>query len=117
MQEDRKKYTDKLIQDLFKQPQPASVIKEIRKSSLNTPVGAALSLWADLLTGDRLPELARISVPTLIITTSEDRAIGEYMKSKISRSQLKVIEDAGHAIFLDKPQAFNQAVETFIGEE
>jgi len=116
MQEDRKKFTEKFIQGLFKQSQPASIIKDLNKSSLKTPSGAAISLFFDLITGNRLPALARISVPTLIVTTQENQAIGEYMKLKISRSELKVIEEAGHAIFLDKPQAFNQAVESFIGE-
>ena len=112
----RKKFTEQFVKELFKQPQPASLIKDLNKSSLKTPVGAAVALLFDLITGDRLSALASISVPTLIITTEENRAIGEYMDSKISRSELKVIEDAGHAVFLDKPQAFNQAVETFIGE-
>ena len=116
IQQDRKKFTEKFIQGLFKQPQPASLIKNLNKSSLETPVGAAVSLLFDLVTGDRLSALEGISVPTLIITTQENRAVGEYMNSKISRSELKVVEDAGHAIFLDKPQTFNQAVETFIGE-
>jgi len=116
IQEDRKKFTEKFVQGLFKQPQPASLIKNLNNSSLKTPVGAAISLFFDQITGDRLPALSRISVPTLIVTTRENQAIGEYMRSKIPRSELKVIEEAGHAIFLDKPQAFNQAVESFIGE-
>jgi len=116
MQQDRKKFTEQFVQGLFKQPQPISLIKSLNKSSLKMPVGAAVSLFFDMVTGDRLPALARISVPTLIITTEEMRTVGEYMHAQINRSELNVIEDAGHAIFLDKPQAFNQAVETFIGE-
>ena len=116
IEQDRKKFTEQFIQGLFKQPQPASLIKDLNKSSLKTPIGAVVSLFFDMVTGDRLPALERISVPTLIITTKENQALGEYMGSKISRSELKVIEGAGHAIFLDKPQTFNQAVESFIGE-
>ena len=116
IQQDRKKFTEEFIKGLFKQPQPASLIKDLNKSSLKTPVGAAVALLFDLATGDRTAALERISVPTLIITTQENQALGEYMQSKISRSELNIIEDAGHAIFLDKPQAFNQAVEKFIGE-
>jgi microsomal epoxide hydrolase len=116
IQEDRKKYTEKFIQDLFKQKQTASLIKDLNKGSLKTPIGAAISLIFDQVTGNRLPALERISVPTLIVMTEENRTIGEYMNSKISRSELKIIEDAGHAIFLDRPQAFNQALEEFIGE-
>ena len=38
------------------------------------------------------------------------------MKSKILRPELQIIEGAGSAMFLDKPQAFNQALESFLGE-
>jgi non-heme chloroperoxidase len=116
MQEDREKFTEKYVNDLFEQPQEASLLKDLKKSSLKTPIGAAISLFFDQITGDRLSALARISVPTLIITTLENQPIGEYMKSEISRGELSVIEGAGHAVFLDKPQAFNQVVEDFIGE-
>jgi non-heme chloroperoxidase len=117
LQENREKFTEKLIQDMFKQPQSASLLKDLKKSSMKTSMGAVMSLFFDLVTGNRLPALYRISVPTLVITTRENQAIGEFMKSKISRSELTVIDDAGHAIFLDKPQAFNQALEDFIGEK
>jgi pimeloyl-ACP methyl ester carboxylesterase len=46
----------------------------------------------------------------------ENRVLGEYMQSKIPRSKLEVIADSGHAVFLDKPQTFNQIVEAFLGE-
>jgi pimeloyl-ACP methyl ester carboxylesterase len=49
------------------------------------------------------------------MTTSESRKVGEYMESKILRPELQIIEGAGSAMFLDKPQAFNQALESFLG--
>jgi pimeloyl-ACP methyl ester carboxylesterase len=48
--------------------------------------------------------------------TPENRLIGELMQSKIPRSKLEVIPEAGHAMFLEKPQAFNQILESFLGE-
>jgi pimeloyl-ACP methyl ester carboxylesterase len=38
------------------------------------------------------------------------------MKSKIPRCSLEVIEGAGSAMFLEKPQTFNQILENFLGE-
>lgn len=116
LQENPEKFTEQFIQGLFKKPQDASFLKNIKKSSFKTPIGASMSLLFDIATGDRLSALSRISVPTLIISTPENSLAGEYMQSKISRAELVVIEDSGHAVFLDKPQAFNQAVEEFIGE-
>jgi pimeloyl-ACP methyl ester carboxylesterase len=43
--------------------------------------------------------------------------LGEYLQSKISGSKLEVIVEAGHAVFLEKPQAFNQVLESFLGEK
>jgi non-heme chloroperoxidase len=115
-QEDRAKAADQFIRSLFKVRQPEFLIKELTEDSLKTPMGAAVALYFDLFTGDRRPALAHVPVPNLIVTTVENRALGEYMKSKTPRSNLEVIEGAGPAIFLDKPQAFNQALESFFGE-
>ncbi|MEJ2108912.1 MAG: alpha/beta hydrolase [Acidobacteriota bacterium] len=116
LQQDREKFTEKYIEGLFKQPQDASLLKDLKKSSLQTPIGALMSLFFDNITGNRLSVLDRIAVPTMIVTTREHESLGQYMNTRIPRSELTVIEEAGHAIFLDKPQAFNQALEDFIGE-
>jgi non-heme chloroperoxidase len=116
LEDDRTKATEKYIRDLFKARQPESLIKTLTDSSRETPIGAALSLFMDFLIGDRRPALMHVEVPTLILTTAESQAVGEYMQSKIPRSTLKVIEGSGSAMFLDKPQAFNQALESFLGE-
>jgi non-heme chloroperoxidase len=115
-QEDRAKATEQFVRGMFKTRQPESLIAELTEASLKTPMGAAASLYFDLFTGDRRPALRRVAVPNLIVTTSENRALGEYMNSETPRSSLKVIEEAGAAMFLDKPQAFNQALESFLGE-
>lgn len=115
-QEDRSKATDSFVRSMFKQSHPQILYKELADASIKTPIGAALSYFLDLFTGDRRLALARMPVPSLIVTTSENRRLGEYMQSKMPRSKLEVIEGAGHAIFLDKPQAFNQVLESFLGE-
>jgi pimeloyl-ACP methyl ester carboxylesterase len=115
-QEDRKKATEQFVRGMFKASQPESLIAELTAGSLKTPIGAAASLYFDLFTGDRRPALRHVAVPSLIVTTSENRTIGEYTQSKIPRSTLEVIEGAGSAMFLDKPQTFNQMLESFFGE-
>lgn len=115
-QEDRDKAMDQYIRGLFKSRQPEILYKELFEGSKKTTVGAAISLYFDLFTGDRRSSLRHVGIPTLIVTTTEGKAVGEYMKSKISRSRLEVIENTGSALFLDKPQAFNQVLEAFLGE-
>jgi len=67
---------------------------------------------------DCMDQIERIKIPTLIICGSEDCLTpveySEYLKNKISNSELKVIEDAGHMVMLEKPKEFNETLEKFI---
>jgi non-heme chloroperoxidase len=116
LQEDRTKATTQFVKSMFKSRPLELLVKEITDGCLKVPAGAAVSLFFDLYSGDRRPALARVPVPTLVVVPDENRLLGEYMQSKIARSKLEVIPEAGHALFLDKPQFFNQIVESFLGE-
>ncbi len=114
-EEDRAAATEKFVKGMFKSPPPELLITDLKNGSMKTPTGTALSLFFDLYTGDRRAGLSRISAPTLLLMTAENRLLGEYMQSKMLRAKLEVIPDAGHAMFLEKPQAFNQILESFLG--
>ena len=116
LEENRGKATEQFVRSLFKQHPAESLITEMTASITKTPLSAALALYFDLFTGDRKSALLHVPVPSLVITNPEGRQIGEYMKSKIPRCSLEVIENAGSAMFLDKPQTFNQVLENFLGQ-
>ncbi len=116
LEDDRAKGTEQYVRSMFKQRPPEILVSETIKSSMKTPLSAALSLFFDYVTGDRRPALLHVPVPSLIITSPENRAVGEYMKGKIPKSSLEVVEGTGSAIYLDKSQAFNQILEDFLGE-
>ena len=117
IEDDRAKFADQFVRGMFKSRQPELLYQEILTGSSKTPTGTVVALFFDLFTGDRRSALPRVTVPTLIVMTAERRALGEYMQAKIPRSKLEVIPDAGHALFLEKPQAFNQTLEKFFGEQ
>jgi pimeloyl-ACP methyl ester carboxylesterase len=114
-QEDRKKAAEDYARSLFKTRPAEWIVTELIESILKTPAAAALSLFFDQFTGDRRQALAHVTVPSLIIATAENRAVGEYMKANIRRANLEVIEGVGTAMFLEKPQKFNQTIEDFLG--
>jgi microsomal epoxide hydrolase len=116
MQQDRKKFTEKWVRSMFKSKQGERLYNEIAEASLKTPIGAATALLLDHLTGDRRSALRRIRTPTLIIAADDNRLEAEAMKSGLRSSKLKVVEDVGHALFIEKPQTFNQTVEDFLNE-
>jgi pimeloyl-ACP methyl ester carboxylesterase len=59
-----------------------------------------------------------IRQPTLILAGTQDRVmplvLTEEIAKKIPNSQLKVFPDAAHLLFLEKAQAVNQAIVTFL---
>jgi proline iminopeptidase len=67
---------------------------------------------------DLRPQLGRIDADTLVITGREDFICGpaaaEVLVEGIRGARLVVVEDAGHMLFLEQPQVFVDAVETFL---
>ena len=67
---------------------------------------------------DLMEAVGNISLPTLILTGSEDHLTpvkyGEYLNQNISGSKHVVIEGAGHMLALEKPKEFMFQLTTFI---
>ncbi len=67
---------------------------------------------------DVMEYLNRINLPTLIICGREDLLtpveFSEYMRDNIPNAKLKVLEDAGHMVMLEKPEEFNKILEDFL---
>lgn len=61
--------------------------------------------------------LARLAVPTLIVTGDEDEPClepGVFMKRQITTAGLLVVPNTGHVVNLEEPAAFNAAVLEFL---
>ena len=61
--------------------------------------------------------LPNIKAPTLVIVGANDAPFlnaADYMAAKIPNAAKLVIPDAGHAVNIDQPEIFNQAVLRFL---
>lgn len=61
--------------------------------------------------------LPNIKVPALVVVGSEDQpflAASDYMTKKIPGCQKVVIPHAGHAVNIDQPERFNDAILQFL---
>ncbi len=87
----------------------------IRRQPAEAIAGAALGMAARV---DSTPDLAGISVPTLVITSSGDTLIPAEatspMAQQVPGASLAVIEGAGHLSNLEAPERFNEALEQLI---
>jgi pimeloyl-ACP methyl ester carboxylesterase len=69
---------------------------------------------------DRMSDIDRITLPTLIVCGQDDRLTpvkySLYMKERIPRARLVVIPDAGHSVMLEKPQELNAELNSFLSQ-
>ena len=66
-----------------------------------------------------IESLAGIAVPALVLAGADDEpflAATDYMAAKIPGAKKVIVAGAGHAVNLDQPAVFNDAVLSFLGE-
>lgn len=68
---------------------------------------------------DMRPKLSELRTPTLILAGGDDTATpvaqSEELRDQIPGAQLRIIEDAGHWLPIEKPQVACDAIEAFFG--
>ena len=102
--------------DPFIQSNPAVVAELSNDLGAGSPEGYANCCEA-LAKADVREQLSSIQIPVLIIAGQQDPvttvADGQFMQQRIANSQLFEI-NASHVSNIEQPEAFNQAVQTFL---
>jgi microsomal epoxide hydrolase len=112
-----REYVSGMMARVVRKPLPESERQFWIESALKTPTSTAISmLVSDLLTVDRRPALRKFDKPTLVVASSasSELALQQEVAQTIRDAEFLSIEDAGHAVFVDQPVAFNRAVAAFI---
>jgi 3-oxoadipate enol-lactonase len=82
------------------------------------PAGVSGALLGMAERPDATAELARISVPTLVITGADDALISPTESEKLAQaipgSQLNIIPHAGHLVAFEQPDRFNHVLEEWL---
>lgn len=115
-------YTEESLKNLFA---PASfqskkeVVQFIRNTILKTrPESICLTLQALADRAETCSLLGQINVPVLILVGKEDKItspeVAEKMHGLINKSELKIIDNAGHLSNLENPEAFNEQAKSFL---
>jgi pimeloyl-ACP methyl ester carboxylesterase len=84
------------------------------------PRGLAGGLLAMRERKDYTPFLEGIHLPCLVVGAEEDRAapaeIARELAASIPGSRLRIVPGAGHMANMERPEIFNEAIVSFLGE-
>jgi len=110
-------YSEGMMRSLFKKPHPDLDVQRIVKSTLQTPTDTGIAmLMMDIFGADRRPALTKLNKPALVIASSASPLLDvqKEMASTIPGSKFLAIEGTGHAVFIDEPEKFADALQTFV---
>ncbi len=107
----------KMIPKFFQYPQSQEMIDNFNKMSLKTAKHAGLSAIMNCLNHNLEPELHKIKIPTLVISSEFDqkdlRQATLNIHKLIPNSKLVDIKKTGHLPFMENPTDFLQAIVDF----
>ncbi len=117
-QRDRQKATDGFVRFMYMNPAvkaDEAYLQRVIQASLGTPTNTGAALFLGMVATDNRPALAKIDKPTLIVVArSPWRPLYEDLHQRIAGSELVVMDNVGHALFVDNADGFNQALDKFL---
>ena len=119
---DLRKTLDKDTEDVYRnRPEEIAAGLRIRRESTNDPRGFANACraMASLNEGPLDPELEAIKQPTVIVAGDADQhcppRASEIIAGKIDGSTMRVLEDTGHPLPVERPDEVAEAIEEVSG--
>ena len=115
LKKDRVKTVSAFVRSMYRRPQPESYYQRIVDASLQVPLDGAVALlsypyprefWKNALYATDLPVLYAV--------TERFRDQGENLKKHRPDAWVEVFPQAGHALFVDESERFNQLLEDFL---
>jgi 3-oxoadipate enol-lactonase len=98
--------------------QGAPVLEQVRTMIRTTPPQGYIGCCHAIAALNLTDQLQTISVPTLIIVGADDPATpvaaSRVIHEQIQGSELVILKSAAHLSNLEQPEAFNQALTTFL---
>ena len=110
-------YTEGMMRAIHLSPLSNSDLQRLVGEALKTPTATAEAmLIADLFGKDRSVAIPKFTVPTLVIASARSAELAQQvdLAKQLPNARISVIENAGHALFVDQPQRFESVVRDFL---
>lgn len=119
LQVEREDWTRRFVRAIHRSPQSEEYLEAMTRTALSTPTNAAAIMIANLILmgpTDLRPALDSLDRPALFVASSQDWAVeqAELVREGWPEIHVEVIDETGHALFVDRPEEFNRIVEEFV---
>ena len=106
---------DGFVRSIFRTERPATELALLEKEALRLPLAASLKLLAYPYPREHWREAVHaVRVPLLYVVTPQFAEQAQNLKRNRPRCEIVVFEHAGHALFVDEPERFNEVLEDFV---
>ncbi|WP_422047937.1 alpha/beta fold hydrolase [Shimia sp.] len=111
-----------ISRNMFARGSTPTLSREAAQALLRAQDPAGLRpLWDDLVAMDAREVISQIDVPYLVCTGSQSRlyseAVAHWIASKAPRAAVARFEHSGHSPHLEEPEAFCDAIRSFVAAE
>jgi non-heme chloroperoxidase len=119
LQVEREDWTRNFIKGIHQSPQSDEYLEAMTQAALSTPTNAAAMMIANLILmgpTDLRPAFESLDRPALFVFSSLDWAVAaaNEVREGWPDVRVEVIDETSHALFMDKPEEFNQVLEEFL---
>jgi len=113
----KREYLEGMMHAIFTQKMDDAEFNALVENGMKTPTNTGVAeLAADMLGKDLTPSLKKFDKPTLVVASATSPEIAEQKSeaASLAHGSFVQVEHAGHGVFVDQPEAFNRALETFV---
>ncbi|UCF76689.1 MAG: alpha/beta hydrolase [Betaproteobacteria bacterium] len=117
LQQDRRATIIAFVREMFSSSRTALELDALVDAALRMPLDASLSLFPRGIPREHWRDIARrFSKPLLYVVTEQFAAQARSLLQNRPGTRIAVFEAAGHALFVDEPDRFNQLLVDFFEE-
>ena len=119
IQRDRRNLTERFVRGMFRTPREEAYIQNLVEASLKTPTSSAFTLMGEYLVMERdlASALAKVRCPLLYAVTPGLEGEAATLSERVPNARVEVFQGAGHALFVDQADRFNDVLRSFLAED
>ena len=114
-QADRARFTDGFVRSMYTSKPSEAYVRHVEQQSLKTPTNTAVVEMFNVLNkGDLTPVLTKLDKPVLYLCEPQLEWQAKALQAVMPKARVEVFKNAGHALFVDDSEHFNQVLAGFV---